>query len=255
MFPEKWKSAEWHRPTECYVHEDGEDIRIGNSLIERVLSREGGYLQTKAITNKRTGRTWRTDTRAEARLSFGASSWRRDVITWRYAPGSPQWCDPSDDMGLQQGFHRPDHDDQDWSIAECLTAADALGNVWEGFAWFRVSIPLPVEGNGKEITFGLGGYDHEDWEYYRVFVNGRQIGVRELSGRWREPAPFVLNPTIPNTRLRFGSDNILAVQSADSTSSYPARYPLNLSATTTVAASATNTSRSESRSRRSAISS
>ena len=86
MFPEKWKSAEWHRPTECYVHEDGEDIRIGNSLIERVLSREGGYLQTKAITNKRTGRTWRTDTRAEARLSFGASSWRRDVITWRYAP-------------------------------------------------------------------------------------------------------------------------------------------------------------------------
>ena len=93
MFPEKWKSAEWHRPTECYVHEDGEDIRIGNSLIERVLSREGGYLHTKAITNKRTGRTWRTDTRAEARLSFGASSWRRDVITWRYAPGSPQWCD------------------------------------------------------------------------------------------------------------------------------------------------------------------
>ena len=62
MFPEKWKSAEWHHPTECYVHEDGEDIRIGNSLIERVLSREGGYLQTKAITNKRTGRTWRTDT-------------------------------------------------------------------------------------------------------------------------------------------------------------------------------------------------
>ena len=117
MFPEKWKSAEWHRPTECYVHEDGEDIRIGNSLIERVLSREGGYLQTKAITNKRTGRTWRTDTRAEARLSFGASSWRRDVITWRYAPGSPQWCDPSDDMGLQQGFHRPDHDDQEWSLS------------------------------------------------------------------------------------------------------------------------------------------
>ncbi len=213
MFPEKWKSAEWHRPTECYVHEDGEDIRIGNSLIERVLSREGGYLQTKAITNKRTGRTWRTDTRAEARLSFGASSWRRDVITWRYAPGSPQWCDPSDDVGFQQGFHRPDHNDREWSLAECLTAADSLGNVWNGFAWFRVSLPLPIEGKGQQVTFGLGGYDHEDWEYYRVFVNGRQIGVRELTGRWREPAPVVLGPDDPEySSLRFGADNILAVQ-------------------------------------------
>ena len=213
MFPEKWKSAEWHHPTECYVHEDGEDIRIGNSLIERVLSREGGYLQTKAITNKRTGRTWRTDTRAEARLSFGASSWRRDVITWRYAPGSPQWCDPSEDVGFQQGFHRPDHNDQEWSLAECLTAADALGNVWNGFTWFRVSLPLPIESKGQQVTFGLGGYDHEDWEYYRVFVNGRQIGVRELSGRWREPAPFVLRPDDPEySCLRFGTDNILAVQ-------------------------------------------
>ena len=72
MFPEKWKSAEWHHPTECYVHEDGDDIRIGNSLVERVLSRKGGYLRSKAITNKRTGRTWQVAGNAEARLSFEA---------------------------------------------------------------------------------------------------------------------------------------------------------------------------------------
>lgn len=213
MFPEKWKSAEWHSPTECYVHEDGDDIRIGNSFIERVLSREGGLLQTKSITNKRTGRTWQVAGNAEARLLLRATTWRRDVVTWRYAPGSPQWVDPSDDTGFQQGFHRPDHDDRGWSIAECLTAADALGNVWNGFAWFRASIPLPLDGMGKHITLGLGGYDNEDWEYYRVFVNGRQIGDRESSGRWREPAPFVLTPDDPAySYLRFGSDNLLAVQ-------------------------------------------
>ena len=226
MFPEKWQSAEWHRPTECYVHEDGEDIRIGNSLIERVLSRKGGYLQTKAITNKRTGRTWQVAGNAEARLSFGASSWRRDVVTWRYAPGSPQWRDPSDDTGIKQGFHLPDFDDTHWSIAECLTAADALGNVWKGFAWFRASIPLPADAKGKQITFGLGGYDHEDWEYYRVFVNGRQIGVREMAGRWRQPAPFVLEPDDPEySSLRFGSENVLAVQAGRINKLLPGTVP------------------------------
>ncbi len=213
MFPEKWKSEEWHQPNECYVSEEGDDIRIGNSLIERVLSREGGQLRTKSITNKRTGRTWQVAGNAEARLSFGASSWRRDVVTWRYAAGSPQWCDPSEDTGLKRGCHRPDFDDTDWSIAECLTAADALGNVWNGFAWFRVSIPIPADANGKQIAFGLGGYDYEDWEYYRVFLNGRQIGVRELTGRWRQPAPFVLAPDDPKySTLRLGADNLLAVQ-------------------------------------------
>ena len=35
MFPEKWKSADWHESEECYVTQEGDIFRIGNSLIER----------------------------------------------------------------------------------------------------------------------------------------------------------------------------------------------------------------------------
>ena len=58
MFPEKWKSADWHESEECYVTQEGDIFRIGNSLIERALSQEGGRLRTVAITNKITGHTW-----------------------------------------------------------------------------------------------------------------------------------------------------------------------------------------------------
>ena len=73
MFPEKWKSADWHRPEECYVEEDGDHIRIGNSIIERVFSREGGRLRTVSITNKLTNRTWNIEATDESRLTTWSS--------------------------------------------------------------------------------------------------------------------------------------------------------------------------------------
>ena len=219
MFPEKWKSADWHRPEECYVEEDGDHIRIGNSIIERVFSREGGRLRTVSITNKLTNRTWNIEATDESRLTLGVAKFRFDIRAWRFALGSKQLVSPQDDLGYRNGYHDASTDDGSWQVLECLTAGfgerprEDEGPVWPGYAWFRSSFPLPADAVGQPLVLGFGGYDNEDWEYYRVFVNGVEVGSRELSGRWRQPAPFVLNPTHPAYgKVQFGGDNLVAIQ-------------------------------------------
>ncbi len=219
MFPEKWKSAEWHRPDECYAREEGDCIRFGNSIIERVFSREGGRLRTVSITNKLTGRTWNLQANDESRVTLGAAKFRFDIKAWRCALGSKQPVDPNDDLGYRSGFQHASTDDGTWRVLECLTAGfgesprDDEGPVWPGFAWFRSPFTLPADTEGQPLVLAFGGYDHEDWQYYRVFVNGVEVGSRELSGRWREPAPFELNPEHPAYReVRFGGDNLIAIQ-------------------------------------------
>ena len=104
MFPEKWKSADWHESEECYVTQEGDIFRIGNSLIERALSQEGGRLRTVAVTNKITGHTWSLDTNAEARATFAASSSRIEIPLWRYSPGTSHAVDPDEDAGFEAGL-------------------------------------------------------------------------------------------------------------------------------------------------------
>lgn len=219
MFPEKWKSAEWHKSEECYVDEDGDYIRIGNSLIERVFSREGGRLRTVSITNKLTDRTWKVEATEESRLTLGVASFRFDIKAWRFALGSKQPVNPQNDLGYRNGYHDPSTDDGSWEVMECLTAGfgqsprDDVGPVWPGYAWFRSSFSLPADAQGQPLVLAFGGYDNEDWEYYRVFVNGIEVGSRDLSGRWREPTPFTLNPEHPAyASVQFGGENLVAIQ-------------------------------------------
>ena len=214
MFPEKWKSADWHESEECYVTQEGDIFRIGNSLIERALSQEGGRLRTVAVTNKITGHTWTLNTNAEARATFAASSSRIEIPLWRYSPGTSHAVDPDEDAGFRQGFHRPDLIDTDWQSIECFTSIGEKSDPAQpGYGWFRTTFELPGDAQGQPIGIAVGGYDNEDWQYYRVFVNGEEAGTRELSGRWREPTPFVLDPDHPGYKaLKFGGQNVLAVQ-------------------------------------------
>ena len=199
---------------ECYVQEEGDTVRIGNSLIERVLSREGGKLRTVEMVNKRTGHTWAIATRTEARLTLATASARIEIPEWRYMPGTREQVSPSQDEGFGKGYHRPELDDRAWQLVESLySPGEGTDPVWPGYGWFRAMFRLPTDGGGQPVAFNLGGYDNEDWQFYRVFVNGEEVGIRELSGRWRGPAPFVLEPEHPAyATLRFGSDNVLAVQ-------------------------------------------
>ena len=111
-FPQSLQSAE------CYVREDGDTVRIGNSLIERILSREGGRLRTVEMVNKRTGRAWAIDTRTEARLTLATAFARIEIPEWRYAQGTREPVPPSEDEGFRQGYYKPELDDRAWQQKE-----------------------------------------------------------------------------------------------------------------------------------------
>ncbi|PYV27834.1 MAG: hypothetical protein DMG27_02835, partial [Acidobacteria bacterium] len=89
------------------------------------------------------------------------------------------------------------------------------GITYSGYGWFRRWFELPDDARGEDLVFVLGGYDHQDWNEYRIYVNGAEIGRRVSSGRWRTPGQFVLAPGSPvYAALRFGSGekNLLAVR-------------------------------------------
>ncbi|MCC7353005.1 MAG: hypothetical protein IT330_04545 [Anaerolineae bacterium] len=212
MYHRNWDSAE------CYVHQDGDTIRIGNAQVERVLSLADSSVRTVALVNKRTGRRWTLDTRTEARLAFATTAERVEIPYWHYRPGTREAVLPAEDAGYRAGYHRPDHDDHAWRFVDCFTAVGETPRgdtdpVWPGYGWFRSPFRLPAGVADQPLTFVLGGYDNEDWQFYRVFVNGEEIGTREVQGLWREPAPFVLPPDHPAyPAIHFGEENLLAVQ-------------------------------------------
>jgi hypothetical protein len=228
-----WPVGGWE-PVGCYARAEGDLVRIGNDLVERVLSIADGQLRTVELGNLVSGRRWRVRTRAEARLTFGAAAWRHDLVEWGYRPGTREPVAPEEDDGLAAGFFRPELDDRDWTPVECFTAVgegfwDRADPVWPGYGWFRARVALPAASAGQPIALGLGGHDHEDWRFYRVWLNGVEVGRRELGGRWREPAPFVVRPGDPaHAALRFGADNLLAVQCGGLDKRLPGMLPAEM---------------------------
>jgi hypothetical protein len=174
------------------------------------------------------------DTRAEARITFAAAGVRLEIPYWRYRPGTRSAVLSGEDIGYREGFYRPDYDDQSWRFVDCFTAVGETPRgdtdpVWPGYGWFRSPFVLSAEVVGQPITFVLGGYDNEDWQFYRVFVNGIEIGTRETAGRWREPAPFALPTDHPAyAALHFGGSNLLAVQTGRLDKRLPSMIPAEM---------------------------
>jgi hypothetical protein len=72
---------------------------------------------------------------------------------------------------------------------------------------------LPPDAQNKKLTLTLGGFGLYDYRVIEVQLNGQDVGQRHATGRWREPGEFNLGPDSKiHPQLRFGEDNILAMQ-------------------------------------------
>ena len=223
----------WESP-DCYARREGDCIHIGNDYIERVLSLKDDVFGTAALINKRTGKRWSIQAPHESRFVFASGAPRADIPCWRYKPGSPEAVNPSDDQGYRNGFYKPEFDDDQWRYVDCFTAVGEsprgdTESVWPGYGWFRAHFALTEELAGRPLYLTLGGYDNEDWHYYRVFVNGIEIGYREMSGRWREPEPFIVTPgDEAYASLRYPKqpgENLLAMQTGRLNKRLPTMVP------------------------------
>ncbi|MDR3755052.1 MAG: PP2C family protein-serine/threonine phosphatase [Terracidiphilus sp.] len=75
---------------------------------------------------------------------------------------------------------RADFDDTKWSQTTSPARSSGL-NILPGFHWYRTTVELPKQLEGRELAIGMGGID----EVYEVYVEGVSVG---RFGRW-EPKP------------------------------------------------------------------
>jgi hypothetical protein len=206
------------QPEECYARQEGNLIHIGNKYVERVLSLEDDVLRSMAMINKITDRRWNLKGSTEARLTFATEAPRIEIARWRYRPATPDGVSADEDEGYRGGYHLPDFDDGPWRYVDCFTGVGEsprgdTDSVWPGYGWFRTSIVLPEPPEGRPLVLVFGGYDNEDWRYYRVFINGVEAGIRECEGRWRDPSPFRVEPgDEAYEALNYPGQNSIAVQ-------------------------------------------
>jgi beta-galactosidase/beta-glucuronidase len=100
------------------------------------------------------------------------------------------------------GWMKPDFDDAAWWDIPVPASWNAyFDDLWsyEGQAWYRKRITIPVEWKGKTVAFQSDGSNYRTV----LYVNGTKAGVHE-GGYTQFTIPI-------DEYLRFGSDNVLAV--------------------------------------------
>ena len=152
---------------------------------------------------------------SELAIDIDCADKRIWICGWRFKCAQEYQTDPDQETGYQSGFYRQHFDDTKWEemIATSPDHAAGIPNFGKWYTWSRTHAFLPEDINGKEISLTLGGYGLFDYRYMRVFINGKCIGIRLAEKRWNEPAEFEFIPgTELYNNLRFGQDNIIAVQ-------------------------------------------
>src|SRR5262249_51227216 len=129
----------------------------------------GRYLLDEFIKHLATGPEPRhalsDATRAQLRRSVEGG--KIDLVgqPWRFKP------DPNEE-GLKLGWHRPDFKpDESWKPIRIDLHWEKQGYpLLDGWAWYRLEIPLPAEWTGKDVYVTFEGVDDE----YELFVNGQK---------------------------------------------------------------------------------
>jgi sialate O-acetylesterase len=92
-----------------------------------------------------------------------------------------------------------------------------IGEDYDGFAWYRLTFPVPQSLKGKKLVLVLGKIDDID----EAFLNGKQIG--STGNMNKNPISYNRNNEyqktrgyfIPDDLLEFGKENVVAVRVYD----------------------------------------
>ena len=134
---------------------------------------------------RRSGKQYMFDIRTDSMKLFGV---------YRLADGGFAGAGraPDEDQGFRAGYFRPELDDSAWRVIS--------QPAWDGpddenaYVWTRTKMTLPAEAKDKPLSLTVGGFSLFDYRYLRAFVNGHEVGVATLPGRWREPLTVDLGP-------------------------------------------------------------
>lgn len=117
------------------------------------------------------------------------------------------------EIGNNLSYKEPDFDDSKW---EKIKVPDRWENEgfpgYDGYAWYRITFNVPSGLKAKKLYLQLGRIDAVD----RVYLNGKLVGGKgkfppQYDTAWEERRRYLISPKF----LKFGTDNVLAVQVYD----------------------------------------
>lgn len=139
----------------------------------------------------------------ELAVLLDAARWRYDISHWRWARSGPD--------GHESGVAERDFDDSGWAV--CPHLHPLYYPAYDDHAWFRHDVLVPEMLRGEPVTFVLGGMDDEDWDEYRVFLDGAELERWRSSGGLREPRRITLAAGDERYGLlSFGETHLLAIE-------------------------------------------
>ena len=173
-------------------------------------------IKSAAVPEKHPLQAWRDD--------YNAKSFELPA-DWRKLPGLlpmplAEWRFRTDplEQGLKQGWQQAALNESDWvkmRVPSFWAENDAVGK-FQGYAWYRTTVTLPVNWQGRGLRLLFGSVDEQAW----VYVNGQlvrehteQSEKKSYNDLWE--TPFIAE--VPVNLLKPGQPNVVAVRVHNST--------------------------------------
>ncbi len=199
--------------TSCRVVRHGQQRQLESPAFVYRLDFSDG-LTAESWLNRLTGSRISLGSHPEIELEVDASEQRLFITGWRTIHLRSTGAEPNKEEGYLKGFASAGFDDSSWrGRVTPVSSYDTDVPLFRDYCWARTHVFLPPGAEGKDISLVLGGVGLYDFSFMRVFINGHEVGVREIHRRWNEPGVFDLGPkSAVRQHLRFGQDNIIALQ-------------------------------------------
>ena len=175
------------------------DATWGGTSIDSWLSREALRPLDPSLDER-----WAKLAMAEANLAQVRAEYERTLATWE----SGAFPVDGENVGYGSGWARPDFDDRSWKTMKLPGFWQHRGLAFNGVVWFRRSIELPRELEGRDLELGLGAIDDFDHTYF----NGELVGSLPdgTPNAFQTPRRY----RVPGRLVRAGT-NVLAVRVFD----------------------------------------
>jgi len=198
--------------SDCTVvdHEGG--VTLSSAYFRYSLSLEE-ELRALSWENLGSGKKLNIADGLEFEVDLDAADTRIWIPGWKVKDTDEGVLDPNLESGFQEGFSQPYLNDSEWDGCQSPVNIESFRYRKERYRWARTHAFLPEEDINTPLTLVIGGIGFLDFQYIRIFINGKEVGTRETTDRWHEPAKVLLTPgSDGHSCLRFGQDNIIALQ-------------------------------------------
>ena len=199
----------------CHVRSDAGQIELVAPSFVYTLS-IAPNLTAKSWENRLSGEKISMGDGAEFSADFDAAIERVWVTGWKYIRSEDKQSStssPNEEQGYKEKYYLPFFDDTTWKGQTTPVPDQAPFMDKDFYFWARTHLFVPRSAQGVGCSLTLGGVGLYDFSYMRVFLNGHEIEVRQAPDRWNDPGVFSLSVQSPAYKyLRFGQDNILAIQ-------------------------------------------